>query len=81
MAQQGDTTSMDEYKDSFFKMASSAFNASKTGWTRAKQVLNIFFSSITFLLSTTIKFCFGFKFSWEEVLIYYKKQQLFLSYF
>jgi len=26
-----------EYKDSFFKMASSAFSASKVGWTRAKQ--------------------------------------------
>ena len=29
-----------DYKDSFMKMASTAFSASKTGWTRAKQVKN-----------------------------------------
>ena len=32
---------MTEYKDSFMKMANSAFSASKTGWTRARQVIII----------------------------------------
>ena len=37
MAANGDQGN--DYKESFMKMANSAFNASKTGWTRAKQVL------------------------------------------
>jgi len=36
MAEEG--ANMNDYKDSFMKMASTAFSASKTGWTRAKQV-------------------------------------------
>ena len=35
-----------DYKDSFMKMASSAFSASKTGWTRARQVAMIDYYTI-----------------------------------
>lgn len=39
MAQQNsEGASMAEYKDSLFKMASTALSASKVGFTRAKQV-------------------------------------------
>ena len=36
----GSSEQLAEYKDSFFRMASSALSASKVGWTRARQVGN-----------------------------------------
>ena len=36
----GSNEQLAEYKDSFFRMASSALSASKVGWTRARQVGN-----------------------------------------
>lgn len=33
-----------EYKESFMKMASTAISASKTGWTRARQVFEYFYN-------------------------------------
>ena len=38
----GSSEQLTEYKDSFFRMASSALSASKVGWTRARQVGNVF---------------------------------------